>query len=84
MFIFWKNYKHSKLATAISVIGAFTAYGGITLIINDLYVAGLITVAVSIAIHFGAKKVAQAKAQKMSGINKSKSNEEIKTSEAKK
>ncbi|MBP3442776.1 MAG: hypothetical protein J6L62_08240 [Clostridia bacterium] len=68
MFIVWKNYKHSKLATAISVIGAFTAYGGIALIINDLFVAGLITIAASIAIQFGAKKLAQSKAQKMSGM----------------
>ena len=60
-----KNYKHSKLATAISVIGAFTAYAGIALFINDEYVAGVITVAVSVGIHLGAKKVAVAKARKM-------------------
>lgn len=61
----WRNYKHSKLATFISVIGALTLYGGVMLLVYKEYVPGIVTAAVGIAIQFGAEKLAQAKAKKL-------------------
>lgn len=73
MLIIWKNYKHSKLATFISVVGALTLYGGVMLLVCKEYVPGIVTAAVGIAIRFGAEKVAQVKAKNFDRENKARS-----------
>ncbi len=78
----WRNYKHSKLATFISIVGAFTIYGGVMLAISKEYIPGIITAAIGIAIRFGAEKLAQAKAKKLIDKRKSEAYEAKKTSKA--
>ncbi len=60
----WKKYKYSKFATFLSIVGALTIYAAVTLAVSQMFVPGLITAAVGIAIKFGADKLGKAKAQK--------------------
>lgn len=61
----WRKYKYSKWATFISIVGAFTIYAGVTLVVSKEYVPGIITALVGVAIRFGAEKLARAKVKKL-------------------
>lgn len=54
----WTNYKASKFATFMSVIGALTRYGGIICLFSGVFLAALICVAIGIGIHFLAEEIA--------------------------
>ena len=62
----WKNYALSKLATFVSVIGAFVRYAGVVCLFSSLILPGIICIAIGIAIHFCAEEIAKAKAKKIS------------------
>ena len=61
----WKNYKLSKLATFVSVVGALMRYAGVICLFSSLILEGLIVFGVGIAIHFGAEAIAKNKAKKI-------------------
>lgn len=61
----WKNYKLSKLATFVSIIGALVRYGGVVCLFSSLILPGIICIAIGIAIHFCAEEIAKAKAKKI-------------------
>lgn len=56
--LFWKQYKFSKMATFVSVIGALIRYGGVLCIFYGVIPAALICIAIGVGIHFGAEQIA--------------------------
>lgn len=54
----WKQYKISKLATSVSVIGALTRYGGVLCLFGALIPAAVICLAIGIGCHFWAEEIA--------------------------
>lgn len=65
--ITWRNYKHSKLATFISWLGAHLLYIGVVMVILKEVGLGIGTAVFGVAIRYGAEKLAQAKAKKCPG-----------------
>lgn len=65
--ITWRNYKHSKLATFISWLGAHLLYVGVVMVILKEVGLGIGTAVFGVAIRYGAEKLAQAKAKKCPG-----------------
>lgn len=53
----WKRYKLSKLATVVSIIGAFTRYGGGMALFSGLIPGALICLAIGVGLHFGAEQI---------------------------
>lgn len=53
----FKKYKNSGWATFVSVIGALCQYGGVMCLVNSLIPAGLITLAIGIALYFAGEKI---------------------------
>lgn len=60
----WTKYSSSKFATFVSIIGAFTRYGGVICLFSSLVVPGLICLAIGIGIHFLANLIAKKKEEK--------------------
>lgn len=64
MLLFWKKYPSSKFATFISILGGILGAVGIAFIIGgfsgepELIIAGLITAAIGLGLHFLADKIA--------------------------
>ncbi len=54
----YKNYKVSKMATLISVIGTLTRYGGILCLFAALIPGALICLAIGIGMHYWAEQIA--------------------------
>ncbi len=54
----WKQYKLSKFATFVSVVGALTRYAGILCLLNGLIPAALICIAIGIGFHLTAEQIA--------------------------
>lgn len=67
---FWTQYSTSKFATFISMMGAMMRYAGVTCLFSGLIPAGLICIAIGIAIHFGAGAIAKSKVKKATGTMK--------------
>lgn len=61
----WKKYSLSKFATFVSIIGAFTRYGGVMCLFSSLILPGVICIAIGIGIHFLAELIAKSKAKKV-------------------
>lgn len=61
----WKKYALSKFATFVSILGTLTRYAGVMCLFSGLIPAGLICIAIGIAIHFGAEALAKNKADKV-------------------
>lgn len=54
----WKQYKHSKLATFVSVLGTLIRYGGVLCLFSALIPAAAICLAIGIGCHFWAEEIA--------------------------
>ena len=63
----WKNYKLSKFATFVSIIGALVRYAGVMCLFASAIPAALICIAIGIALHFCAEAIAKKKAAKAAG-----------------
>ncbi len=57
----WTNYRLSKLATAVSVIAALLRYAGVACLVASLIPAGIICLAIGIALRFAAEAIAKKK-----------------------
>jgi len=54
----WRQYKLSKFATFVSVVGALIRYAGVLCLFNGLIPGALICIAIGICFHFGAEQIA--------------------------
>ena len=54
----WTNYKASKFATFVSVIGTLTRYAGVLCLVNEAgVVPALICFAIGVLLHFAAEEL---------------------------
>ena len=64
----WKQYKLSKFATFVSIIGALMRSAGVMCLFASAIPAALICIAIGIALHFCAEAIAKNKTAKTTGV----------------
>ena len=64
----WKQYKLSKFATFVSIIGALMRYAGVMCLSASAIPAALICIAIGIGLHFCAEAIAKNKTAKVADV----------------